>query len=76
MILEQLDKQLHQHFFKTEIQLDNIVFYPLELQTSSHGLQIIIWTNYKWNSIIGSLLHIVPFCEGSNKKPEGFAKQK
>jgi hypothetical protein len=23
-----------------------------------------------------SLLHIVPFCEGPNKKPEGFAKQK
>jgi len=23
-----------------------------------------------------SLLHIVPFCEGKNKKPEGFAKQK
>ncbi len=22
------------------------------------------------------LLHIVPFCEGPNKKPEGFAKQK
>ncbi len=26
--------------------------------------------------LIKSLLHIVPFCEGSNKKPEGFAKQK
>jgi len=24
----------------------------------------------------GSLLHIVPFCEGPNEKPEGFAKQK
>jgi hypothetical protein len=23
-----------------------------------------------------SLLHIVPFCEGPNEKPEGFAKQK
>jgi hypothetical protein len=23
-----------------------------------------------------TLLHIVPFCEGKNKKPEGFAKQK
>jgi hypothetical protein len=23
-----------------------------------------------------SLLHIMPFCEGPNKKPEGFAKQK
>jgi hypothetical protein len=23
-----------------------------------------------------ALLHIVPFCEGPNKKPEGFAKQK
>jgi hypothetical protein len=23
-----------------------------------------------------SLLHIVPFCEGPNKKPKGFAKQK
>jgi hypothetical protein len=23
-----------------------------------------------------SLLHIVSFCEGKNKKPEGFAKQK
>jgi hypothetical protein len=23
-----------------------------------------------------TLLHIVPFCEGPNKKPEGFAKQK
>jgi hypothetical protein len=22
------------------------------------------------------LLHIVPFCEGPNEKPEGFAKQK
>jgi hypothetical protein len=22
------------------------------------------------------LLHIVPFCEGKKKKPEGFAKQK
>jgi hypothetical protein len=22
-----------------------------------------------------TLLHIVPFCEGPNKKPEGFAKQ-
>jgi hypothetical protein len=24
----------------------------------------------------GSLLHIMPFCEGKNKKPEGFVKQK
>jgi hypothetical protein len=23
-----------------------------------------------------ALLHIVPFCEGPNKKPEGFAKEK
>jgi hypothetical protein len=23
-----------------------------------------------------TLLHIVPFCEGPNEKPEGFAKQK
>jgi hypothetical protein len=23
-----------------------------------------------------TLLHIVPFCEGPNKKPKGFAKQK
>jgi len=23
-----------------------------------------------------TLLHIVPFCKGKNKKPEGFAKQK
>jgi hypothetical protein len=23
-----------------------------------------------------SLLHIVPFCEGPNKKPEGFVKEK
>jgi hypothetical protein len=23
-----------------------------------------------------SLLHIVPFCEGPNEKPKGFAKQK
>jgi hypothetical protein len=23
-----------------------------------------------------ALLHIVPFCEGSNKKSEGFAKEK
>jgi hypothetical protein len=26
--------------------------------------------------LLQSLLHIVPFCEGKNKKPEGFAKQK
>jgi len=26
--------------------------------------------------LCGSLLHIVPFCEGKNKKPEGFVKQK
>jgi hypothetical protein len=25
---------------------------------------------------LGPLLHIVPFCEGPNRKPEGFAKQK
>jgi hypothetical protein len=25
---------------------------------------------------VKALLHIVPFCEGPNKKPEGFAKQK
>jgi hypothetical protein len=25
---------------------------------------------------VEALLHIVPFCEGKNKKPEGFAKQK
>jgi hypothetical protein len=25
---------------------------------------------------INALLHIVPFCEGKNKKPEGFVKQK
>jgi hypothetical protein len=23
-----------------------------------------------------ALLHVVPFCEGPNEKPEGFAKQK
>ncbi len=27
-------------------------------------------------SVYHPLLHIVPFCEGKNKKPEGFAKQK
>jgi hypothetical protein len=27
-------------------------------------------------SISYSLLHILPFCEGPNEKPEGFAKQK
>jgi hypothetical protein len=26
--------------------------------------------------ITKSLLHIVPFCEGPNEKPKGFAKQK
>jgi len=26
--------------------------------------------------IQGALLHIVPFCEGPNKKSEGFAKEK
>jgi hypothetical protein len=26
--------------------------------------------------ILQALLHIVPFCEGPNEKPEGFAKQK
>ncbi len=32
----------------------------------------------KWLQLclLGSLLHIVPFCEGPNEKPEGFAKQK
>jgi len=30
-----------------------------------------------WVSLLGiSLLHIVPFCEGPNKKSEGFAKEK
>jgi hypothetical protein len=47
MILEQLDKQLHQHLLEIKIQLENITFYPLEPQTFSHGLQTIIQTNYK-----------------------------
>jgi hypothetical protein len=27
-------------------------------------------------NILATLLHIAPFCEGPNKKPEGFAKEK
>jgi hypothetical protein len=36
------------------------------------------WTCYPQESFIlsQSLLHIVPFCEGPNEKPEGFMKQK
>jgi hypothetical protein len=30
----------------------------------------------KFEITSGSLLHIVPFCEGPNKKSEGFAKEK
>jgi hypothetical protein len=26
--------------------------------------------------LVNALLHIVPFCEGPNKKSEGFAKEK
>jgi hypothetical protein len=32
-----------------------------------------ILNGLKW---VLSLLHIVPFCEGPNEKPKGFAKQK
>ncbi len=41
--------------------------------------RVIRWENCDDAKNIGSklaLLHIVPFCEGPNKKPEGFAKQK
>jgi hypothetical protein len=47
MILEQLDKKLHQHPLEIKIQLENITFYPLEPQTLLQGLQTIFQTNYK-----------------------------
>jgi hypothetical protein len=34
-----------------------------------------VWEISMWQTN-QTLLHIVPFCEGKNKKPEGFAKQK
>jgi hypothetical protein len=43
------------------------------------GLGVIRFKVYLDNATLAkvdSLLHIVPFCEGPNKKPEGFAKQK
>jgi len=52
VILKQLDAQLHWHSLEIEIQLKNIVFYLLEMQTSLHNLQTIIWTIYKQNLII------------------------
>ncbi len=44
-------------------------------------MYIVIWLfislEENWDFVTNqSLLHIVPFCEGPNKKPEGFAKQK
>jgi len=37
----------------------------------------LLYQGVKSRSIsVQPLLHIVPFCEGPNKKPEGFAKQK
>ncbi len=45
---------------------------------SNCGFMVILCN--KLDSIVNqhgsSLLHIVPFCEGPNKKPEGFAKKK
>jgi hypothetical protein len=52
VILKQLNTQLHRHPLEIEIQLKNIAFYLLKMQTSLHNLQTIIWTNYKQNSII------------------------
>jgi hypothetical protein len=46
-------------------------------------IKIVHQWNIQRHKIVGAstktfqpLLHIVPFCEGPNKKPEGFAKQK
>jgi hypothetical protein len=36
------------------------------------GLWVGVWNDQIWHP----LLHIVPFCEGPNKKSEGFAKEK
>jgi hypothetical protein len=54
MIIQQLDKQLYRHPLEIEIQLEDMNFHPLELQTSSHSLLTIIWTNYKQNLVIES----------------------
>jgi hypothetical protein len=38
---------------------------------------MVIMTHYSFLTHMNvTLLHIVPFCEGPNKKPKGFAKQK
>jgi hypothetical protein len=34
------------------------------------------WRSYSITTKLSSLLHIVPFCEGPNKKSKGFAKEK
>ncbi len=48
------------------------------LSICSLGKITVIWTMLGGRASMEhfSLLHIVSFCEGKNKKPEGFAKQK
>jgi hypothetical protein len=50
---------------------DNKVFHDIP-ESNSYSLS----SDEKMFERTHTLLHIVPFCEGPNKKPEGFAKQK